>query len=105
MKIGRLIERNVFTDIWLLAFMLLLLGKLLGCDYFAHSSWQQFGWLICYCAGVYSGWPCIFFVSKEGYDLFGPPWQEILSMMISLSTCITVDFLLRKILWNKKRVS
>jgi len=102
MKIKKLLLCNIFSFIWLLVQGLCALCVLLGASYDTASSWQFLGFLIVYYASRYVNWPTgLFFVTSEGNFLLDSPWRGILSLIISLGTCIAVDFLLRKFLWNK----
>jgi len=96
-----LIVRNICTSIWLLVLVLCLLGIMLGCNYGAGNLWQGLGFYILYFISTYISWPSSFFITKEGHFLLDSHWHAILTVTISLGTCIAIDFLLRKFLWNK----
>ncbi|MGD0786308.1 MAG: hypothetical protein ABR969_10925 [Sedimentisphaerales bacterium] len=110
MKIGRLIGRNVFTSIWLLVIILDFLGVLLGCGYEVSYHWQGYGFYFLYYISKYISWPSeipfftSFFVTSDGFSRIKPPWFAIISLMITLAIYIAIDYLLRKLLWNKKQV-
>jgi hypothetical protein len=95
-EIGRLIERNVFTFLWLFFFLSFPLGYLIGFDYFG-SEWQSTGFFYLYYASKYIVWPTHFLFS-------GGAEAYILSCLCSLTVCIIADFLWRKIFWNKRKI-
>jgi hypothetical protein len=113
MKIGRLIERNVFTCIWLLGIILYFLAGCLfiGCDAEPGITFSTPIMLfMCIYRYVFNfiTWPqdiiSPFFDAKDGLCLINVEWITYLSLIISLGSFIAIDFLLRKFLWNKKRV-
>jgi hypothetical protein len=107
MKTGKLIICNIFTFIWLFVILLAEFG-----GYMSEGQTFSFdvgGYNIAYIfyhyvVQYYIAWPdkILFniFYAKAGIY---PTWIIIISLMVSLGSCIIVDFLLRKFLWNRKR--
>ena len=100
--IKKIILHNLFTSAWVFVFVLCIIGYLLGCDYFGHYEWQKLGWFILYYVDQYIVWPCdILFVTKEGIFRINYYLVIVLTHMISLTTYIAVDFLLRRLVWRR----
>ena len=99
---GRLIERNVFTFLWLF----FLTSILLICLFTFREEYvnEDATFFYCYYAGHYICWPHIFFPRHEtGTYFLGPVLDVIFAYAISLVSFVTADFLWRKIFWNKKK--
>jgi hypothetical protein len=109
MKIKKLLIGNVFTCLWLLEIALNFLGYWLGCGYYTqHGSWQWWWWRILFFINHnIMFWPKRipffenFFGDAEGLFYIGRLWFHAVSLLISFGSCILVDFMLRKFLWNK----
>lgn len=97
MKIGRLIERNVFTFLWLF----FLTSILLICLFTFREEYvnEDATFIYYYYAGHYMFWPSAFLL-KHKIDTV---WDLIIAFAISLPSFIAADFLWRKIFWNKKK--
>lgn len=109
MKIKKLLICNVFTSLWLLVVALNFLGYWLGCSYYeARYAWQWWWWrILFYINHNIMFWPkrinffTSFFYNKEGLLCVNRLLFIAISLMISLISCIVIDFLLRKFLWNR----
>ena len=99
MKIGRLIERNVFTFLWLFFFISSLLISLSKGGSFDEDA----TFFYCDCARQYTFWPQIFFRYVTGAYSLGLVSDVIFAYLISLISFIAADFLWRKIFWNEKK--
>jgi hypothetical protein len=105
MKIGRVIERNVFVFLWLFFFISTLLVSFFHTFIFREEYWKEDAkFLYCWYAGKYMFWPHEFLFKQEmGTYLLGPVLDVVIIGAISLTSFIAADFLWRKIFWNKKK--
>lgn len=95
MKIGRLIERNVFTFLWLFFFISRLFVYFIGRKYQYEYEKYFYGSY----AGKYICWPYIFLFPRNDHSV----GDAIIACAMGLVSFIAVDFLLRKIFWDKKK--
>lgn len=105
MKIGRLIERNVFTFLSLFFFISILLVQFFHYFIFREEYWDEDAkFIFCWYASKYIFWPYEFLFKHEiGTYLLGPVLDIVIICAISLTSFIAADFIWRKIFWNKKK--
>jgi len=78
------------------------MARLLGCEYFGNYQWQRQVWFILYYVSQYIVWPYEYlFVTAEGIFRIDIVWVEIITATITLIIYITLDFLLRRLVWRK----
>jgi hypothetical protein len=95
MKIERLIERNVFTFLWLFFFISRLFVYFIGGEY--EYEYEKYFYSLY--TGKYICWPYIFLFPGDDYSM----GDAIITCAIGLLSFIAVDYLWRKIFWNKKK--
>jgi len=99
MKIGSIIERNVFTFLWVffLAFVLY---------YFISGESNDFDVKTMFCGGaaMYLVWPYIFFIGQMTSTLYEVSGM-IVAGLTTLALYIIIDYWCRKIYWNRKKIN